>query len=1010
MPRQRDSLAGVCLLSAWIASIALIGAAPAAGQSSTTTADMVGTVTDSSQAILPGATVTATNLDTNFSRSAVTNEEGRFFIPALPIGAYRVTAAMDGFETQTHARIVLYLGTTQTVTFSLKVAAQTEAVNVMGDVPLVDSAQTAVSTVVSQQQIENLPINGRNFISFSVITPGVSSDQTPQQGASATSGLTFAGQRARSNNITVDGLDNNDITIGSVRAVFSQEAVREFQVLTNSYSAELGKAAGGVVNIVTRSGTNRPSGNAFFYGRDKALNAKNHFEKSAPDGSRIDREKAPFSQKQFGGILGGPIVRDKTFYFASYERLDTSASNFVTIDDTNPVVVPGRPGTTTAAQILRAQGFPVETGNVPYDVRGNSLLAKVDHQLNLDHRLTFRYTYADGLNENIEPFGGQVARSRAAFLDSRDNMVAASHTAVISNRIVNELRFQFARRDQEVISLDPLCDGECDLTSEGGPTLEVIGFASVGRQRFTPQPRLNDRYQVLETISLFTGKHQLKAGFDFNYVDHKQQSLPLHFGGRYIFQPLPAIPGVLPVPVSSIQALALGLPAAYVQGYGDPEVPYGYRDLSLFVQDDWRLTDRITVKAGLRYQNQYWPDFEYSVAGYPNAYEFPPDNNNIAPRLAVSWDPFGDARTSVHAAYGIYYDNHITGMAGIARGVNGEDKVQTLLLQFPNSLGGWNAPGHRLPRAAAPAVFPSVEISIDPGMETPYAHHTSFGVERELPNSMALSASVVIARGKNQVGTIDYNPVVRSLGTSRRPEDVNGIAGTSASILQYTSFGETWYQGLLLSLTKRFANRHQFLVGYTLSKAEDNATDYQSAFIPQNNGAGRDDANPNGLPIGFDPDAERGPSLQDQRHRFVASGLYILPFDLQLSSIVTIGSGRPYNILAGADLNGDGDGGTFPSDRARTNPADPATSLSRNAGTMPTTATVDVRVARRFTFGKVYVDGLFEVFNLFDRTNYTEINNIFGPGAFPSAGSPTFGQFTQAGPPLQVQLAARVSF
>ena len=185
---------------------------------------------------------------------------------------------------------------------------------------------------------------------------------------------------------------------------------------------------------------------------------------------------------------------------------------------------------------------------------------------------------------------------------------------------------------------------------------------------------------------------------------------------------------------------------------------------------------------------------------------------------------------------------------------------------------------------------------------------------------------------------------------------------------------------------------------------------YQSAFIPQNNGEGRDDANPNGLPIGFDPNAERGPSLQDQRHRFVASGLYLLPYDVQISSIVTIGSGRPYNILAGDDLNGDGDGGTFPPDRARTNPADPASSVMRNAGRMPMQATVDVRVARRFTLGRVYVDGLFEVFNLFNRTNYTEINNIFGPGAYPSGALPAFGQFTQAGPPLQVQLAARVSF
>jgi Carboxypeptidase regulatory-like domain/TonB dependent receptor-like, beta-barrel len=1001
MPRQRS-----CLLFVWIALWS--ASIPAAAQSRATTADLVGVVTDSSHALLPGATVTATNLDTNLTRSVVTGVDGRYMIPVLPPGTYRVTAELPGFAADSRASVPLELGTTATVDFTLQVAGQAEKIDVTADLPVIDTQRTAVATVVSQQQIESLPINGRNFISFSVITPGVSTDQTPQQGAPATSGLTFAGQRARANNITVDGLDNNDITSGSVRAVFSQEAVREFQVITNSFPAEFGKASGGVVNIVTRSGTNRPSGNAFFYFRDESLNAKNHFEKFLPDGSRIDREKAPFSQKQFGGILGGPLVKDRTFYFVSYERLDATPSNFVTIDDTTPVAVPGSSVVRTPKAILEAAGFPVEVGHVSYDLRSDALLGKVDHQIDPNHRLSFRYTYGDALNENTEPFGGQVARSRAASLDSRDNMFAVSHTAVFSSRLVNEARFQFARRDQAVLSLDPTCGGPCERDDQGGPTLEVIGVASVGRQRFTPQPRVNDRYQILDTVSYFTGRHQIKAGIDFNYIDHRDQSLPLHFGGRYIFQPLPAIAGVLPVPISSIQAVALGLPAAYIQGYGDPSVPYGYRDLSLFVQDDWRVTDRLTVKGGLRYQNQYWPDFEYSVAGYPGAYGFPADNNNLAPRVAASWQPFGDGRTTVHGAYGLFFDNHISGMAGIARTVNGEDKVRTLLLPFPQSLAGWNAPGHRL--AQPPPVFPSVEISIDPGMETPYAHHTAVGVDRELPGQMALSANVVFVRGFNQVGTIDYNPVVRSLGTNRRPEDLNGVPGTSSSILQYTSYGQTWYDGFTLSLTKRFSNRYQFLVSYTLSEAEDNSTDYQSAFIPQNNGEGRDDGNPNGLPIGFNPEDERGPSVQDQRHRFVASGLYVLPYDIQLSSIVTIGSGRPYNILAGADLNGDGDGGTFPPDRARGTLSDPASSVQRNDGSMPTQATVDIRVAKRFAFGRANIDGFFEVFNLFNRTNYTEINNIFGPGPFPGSPFPSYGQFTQAAAPLQVQLAARVSF
>jgi hypothetical protein len=295
-------------------------------------------------------------------------------------------------------------------------------------------------------------------------------------------------------------------------------------------------------------------------------------------------------------------------------------------------------------------------------------------------------------------------------------------------------------------------------------------------------------------------------------------------------------------------------------------------------------------------------------------------------------------------------------------------------------------------------------------LRTPYAHHTSFGIDRELPGQMSLSANFIYARGKDQVGTIDYNPLVPSLGANRRPEDLGGIPLTSAPILQYTTFGETWYKGLTLALSKRFADRYQFLVSYTLSKAEDNATDYQSAFIPQNNGQGRNPADPTGLPVNFNPDDERGPSLQDQRHRFVASGLYVLPADIQLSTIIAIGSGRPYNVLAGVDLNGDGDGGAFPPDRARRTLADPGSSVERNAGTMPAQATVDVRVMRRFPVGRVKIDGIFEVFNLFNRTNYTDVNNIFGTGSYPDSPLPTYGQFTQAGPPAQVQLAARISF
>ena len=915
-------------------------------------------------------------------------------------------AELVGFGTRTREDVVLALGSRVDLRFTLSVAGQ-ESITVAVDLPVVDPEKTAIASVISEEQIDRLPINGRSFIGFSLLTSGVGTDRTPQQGASGTSGLTFNGQRARSNNITVDGLDNNDLSVGSTRATFSQEAVREFQVLTNSYSAEFGKASGGVVNIVTKSGTNTLSGNLFFFVRDDALNAKDHFERFSPSGQSIDREKAPYSQMQFGATLGGPLRRDRTFYFLSFERLDISANNFVTIDDTTNVTFLGQSLGTPAA-ILRRAGFPVETGHQPYDLRSNQFLGKLDHQLSYG-TVSGRFNWASDLNENIEPFGGNVARSRGASLDSEDNMFAVSHMAVRSSGLVNELRFQVASRDQTIDSLDPRCGGPCTLETQGGPTLEVLGVASVGRQRFTPQPRRNVRYQVLDTISIFRGPHQFKTGFDFNYIDASKQSLPLHFGGRYIFGAIPAAQaplfGLPAVDVPSIVAVQLGIPGRYVQGYGDSAAPYGYKDFSLFAQDDWGVSDRLTLKLGVRYQVQFWDDITHTVTGYPTPYAFPTDTNNIAPRLAVAWNPLGDRSTTVRGSYGLYYDNLITGIFGITKAIDGRGQVRTLSASLPLSIAGWNAPGRRLPE---PATYPSVVISADPALVTPYAHHTSAGFERELPGRMSLSGDFVYIRGFKQPSTLDYNPLVPSLGTGRRPADVGGVPGTSASVLQYTSFGETWYKGLTVALSRRFGDRHQFMVSYTWSEAEDNGTDFQSEFIAQDSGRGRDPANLDGLPLGFDPESEKGPSLQDQRHRLVASGMYVMPWDLELSSIITVGSGRPYNVLAGADLNGDGDGGA--TDRARQVVTDIATSARRNDGTLPMQASVDLRVARRFLVGPLTVDGIFEVFNLFNRSNYTAVNNVFGTGSYPSQAVSTFGQFTQAAAPRQIQLAMKVGF
>lgn len=1004
-----------------VCAICVVVPASAAAQARLTGADLSGTIADSSGGVLPGATVTVTNAETNVSRIAVTDGAGRYLAAALPPGTYTVKAELQGFTTRVRSGIVLTLGQSVVFDLTLELGAALEEITVTADVPLLPVGRSELSSVVTQQFIDNLPINGRNFISFSVITPGVSTDRTPQQGASATSGLSFTGQRARSNNIMVDGLDNNDPVVGAVRAVFSQEAIREFQVLADSYSAEFGKASGGVVNIVTKSGTNELKGNAFFYLRDRSLNAKNYFDQYDLFGKAIDLDKAPYNQKQWGATLGGPIARNRTFYFASYERSDISDSRLVTIDR-------------TAATLLTGLGFPVETGNVPLKVRNIEGLVKLDHQWSSNHSLVVRANGANIDREGIDDFGGSVARSRGSAQARTDWALAASQTDLFSSRWVNEFRTQFAHEDQTIESLDPRCGGPCTGENQGGPTLEITGVASVGRQRFTPQPRRNNRIQLMNTVSYLTGPHQMKFGAEYNHIaspgDHN--GLPLHFGGRYIFSAIPAL-GL----ATALDALRLGIPAAYVQGYGTSSIDMTTQDLSFFAQDEWRL-NRLVLKPGLRYQQQIWQDFTYQVSdvgGTSFSYPMPRDRNNFAPRLAAAYDVRGDGRSSLHASYGIFFENTYSTVASVTQIVDGRaNGVRTLVLAAPRASVAWNAPGHVLSEAQASALlgtstYPSTVISLDPDMKTGYTHQSSVGFDQTLGANLLFSVNGVVVRGFNQPGTIDYNPVLPAvLGPSRRPNDLpcsvnpaatcinGGIPGTSASVLQYTSFARTWYKGLTFSIAKRATDRHQLLVSYTLSKAEDTSTDYQSNFIVQNNGFGRDPANRYGLPRGFDPDSERGPSTHDQRHRLVVSGVYRLPAAVLVSGILTAASGRPFTPLAGTDLNGDGNGGSFPSDRARVNPADESTSVGRNSQQTEAQFNVDMRVSRRFALGRrAAFEAILDVFNLFDTVNFYEDTNqssftIFGAGAYPSNPLPTYGRYTQTLPPRQAQIAGKIIF
>jgi hypothetical protein len=463
----------------------------------------------------------------------------------------------------------------------------------------------------------------------------------------------------------------------------------------------------------------------------------------------------------------------------------------------------------------------------------------------------------------------------------------------------------------------------------------------------------------------------------------------------------------LPAPISATQAFALGLPAAYIQGFGNPDYEQPFTYVSAFAQDEWQASSRLLLKFGVRYQRELLPKAAFRTNGFAAPF-FAPSANEFAPRLAVGFDPRGNGRSLIRAAYGLFFEQNLGAVLAIPSIVDGYEGVRTLVARFPATIPAWRAPNRMLPE---PAAYPSLQFALDPGLKTPYAHHLSVGIDQALGQSLAFSATVNRVRGKDQIGAIDYNPIVPAFGPGRRPLDVAAQAGTSTSVLQYTSYAETWYWGLDLMLRRSFSGNHAFTIAYTLSKAEDNSPDFQSAFMPMENGRGRSSPDDTGLPEGFNRDLDRGPAIGDQRHRLVATASYMLPWQFQIAGIVSAASGLPYNVLAGADLNGDGDGGGAPQDRARVNPSDPATSVKRNSERLPSTATVDLRLTRRIQVkDSAHIDLMFEIFNLFNRTNFTRINNVFGTGAYPQNPLPTYGQFTAAGAPRQIQLALRVRY
>jgi outer membrane receptor protein involved in Fe transport len=848
---------------------------------------------------------------------------------------------------------------------------------------------------VGERAVANLPVNGRNFIDFTLTTPGVTRDVR-------TGDISFAGQRGTLNSLVIDGADNNNTFFGqtlgrtgSGRAPyqFSQDAVQEFQVNRNAYSAEYGRAGGAVINVVTKSGTNEFHGSAFEFYRDKSLNANSWVNKTAAPA----RARSPFRVNQFGGSLGGPILKDRAFFFLSYDAQRRTLPNDVTL--VLPANLPTDPNTVSGVAKLRAKA-----DNWAQTQDQDVFLAKVDWQIDPKHRLSVRYNHQNFTGGNNENIGSN--RSEEGTGDSlvRTRTLNASLSSVFSPTFFNELRVQAAKDQEPGFSNteDPGAE-----VRQGGST--VLFF---GRNSFSPRETTIERFQIADSVTLVRGAHNLKMGGDLNF-DSIKNYFPGNFFGGYVF--------------GSIANYDRGVADSYTQafpgpGTTGPETHPDIKEFAIFAQDEWRLRKDLTLSLGLRYDVQSFakpevqnPDPQLAAAGIDTSF-LKTDQDNIAPRLGLAWSP--NKKTVVRAGYGLFYGRTPSIMVGTAHSNNGIN-VQTITFTGP-----------LIPKY--PAIYPALPTGVilprptifvfDKDYENPEVHQASAGVEYALTDDIAVGVSYLFVAGRKLSRSTDFN--VAAPVATNVPVQGGGTLSVEqfplarpfsnfSRIIRFESTAESTYNGITVELRKRFGGKLQASLAYTLGKVEDTVPD-ATAVVP----GGGDDAKFASNPADFE--ADRAPGQNDQRHRVVFSGYWDLAYWRESTGLVRAllngwsaswiaqaGAGQPYSAAIQNDVNRDG------------NTRNDIVPGERNLYNLPTFQSLDARLSRRIPLGRqVRLELIAEAFNLLNHTNISARRNVFynftGGQLVPqlNLSNPrlNFGADSAAFDPRVVQLAAKITF
>ena len=898
---------------------AVASASTAFAQAQASTADLIGTVVDPNGAVVAGATINAKHIGTNIVRTASSGDDGTYRLIGLPPGEYEVTAEAATFKKVSITPVRLTVGQAAELRIAMEIGSADAVVTVTGDsIELIETTKTNVSTTIDQQRIENLPINERSATGFALTISTVGRDNGRPVGPAPTSGLNIGGQRGRSTLVQVDGADFTDNSINAARSTVSQEAVQEYQVSTQGYTAEFGRATGGIVNVVTKSGTNDFRGNVFGFIRDKSIQARNAF---APIIDGDPDKRPPYTRVQYGGTFGGPLVKERTFFFASFEQRRRQESGFFTSDiigrQTGSITV-GAPflplsqtynnltpeqvayiqqglasgdpariqvaigyaqlssigaqtalfGSSTLTNFIPGIGTPVGQvvgprlllSGVPVPLTRNAqgeLIAfrpltqlrkifpiseastytsvRLDHLIVPGHQFSLRFGYnpsdISGIqDESQNQTLGQNDYSRTGIQDLKDTSVAASLSSALPHNLVNEAFFNFGRRLAKFDSQVP------------SVAHQIAGTGFIGSNPFSPVDRSETRFQLRDNLTWATGDHVFKFGGDVSWIN-VDATFELNFPGLFNFSQqaagglvrFPVPPGSPPgtqglacdsttIPIAqrcpvltANQTYGLGFPGVFIQGFGNPQSAIKNKPIAFFAQDTWKVLRNVTLNLGIRYDVELTDEFAPTPFRDPltgitlSAQDvqvaqdalgvtqgFPRDTNNWAPRVGVAWDIFGNGKTLLRAAGGIFYDHPLLAVAFNSDIADGSQQQQATLLPIggPSPTGLFNAfqvfhgtvcgVQGSVPAICGPAVTPGVAssaqylfgqqrfnpstftgfgpilpftLNVAKDFQYPIVYQGNLGFEQMIGKDMVFSANFITINGRHLAHPQDVNNV-----------------------------------------------------------------------------------------------------------------------------------------------------------------------------------------------------------------------------------------------------------